>query len=196
MKQRQILIRVFLAILCLPLSACLFGVKGTSTSGVAVKYPINGNGVVDLTSVTDIESLRLAGYNLFQSGNPYVSLQCKDNGGVFTELYGSSTTKSFYLTTPSDFWSSVAAICDHQVVGNNDSIELALKLGDNYAPIITKDNVTCVGMALLIERKQLTPAITGCIASDPRGTGTGSYSAYGFNSDVEGINVLTLLLPQ
>jgi hypothetical protein len=191
MKHKQVLIRVFLAILCLPLTACLFDVSGTS----GVKYPIGGNGIVDLTKVlpTELESLNLGGFNLFQSGNHNVSLECK-LGSSFNPIYSPDiTTKSIKLVTPSDFWGLVAANCDHQADGNNYVIELALKLGDNYAPIFTKDNYTCVFQAIVMQRKQLLPAIAYCVASDPRGPST---SPYGVNPTVEGINKLKILVSQ
>ena len=190
MKHRQILIRVFLVILCLPLTACLFHVSGTS----GVKYPIDGNGTVDLTTVslTEIESLNLGGCNLFQSENHNISLECK-SGSSFNPIYAPDiATKSFKFTTPSDLWGLIIAKCDRQADGDNYSIELALKLGDNYAPIITMDNLMCAVSAIVIQRKTLYPAITGCIALDPRG----STGPYGVNPTVEGINILTILVPQ
>jgi hypothetical protein len=193
MKHRQILIRVFLVILCLPLSACLFKVSGTS----GVKYPIGGEGIVDLTKVPlmELESLKLRAFNLFPSENLNVSLECKSDGS-FTQVYDPYLTKTlFNLTTPPDFWGLVTANCDQQADGDNYVIELALKLGDKYAPILTQANLECVVSAIVFERKKGLPALAGCVASDPRLPGP-STDPYGFNTNVEGINVLKLLVPQ
>jgi hypothetical protein len=191
MKHRQILIRGFLAILCLPLSACLYNVSGTS----GAQYPIGGDGVVDLTSLTELENLKLGGINMFATGSFNVSLECKSQG-LFTPLNAPNITNTtINVTMPSDFWGSVVENCDRQQDGENYLIELALRLGDNYVPVFTQDNLMCVVSAIMVERK-LLKAVRGCIAADPRGTGVEPYSVYGVNSTVHGINILKLLVPQ
>jgi len=172
----------------------LYNVSGTS----GAQYPIGGDGVVDLTSLTELtelESLKLGGINMFATGSFNVSLECKSDG-LFTPLYAPDITNStINVTMPSDFWGSVVSICDRQADGDNYLIELALKLGDNYVPVFTGDNLMCVVSAILVERK-LLKAVRGCVASDPRGTGVDAYSVYGVNSTIQGINILKLLVPQ
>lgn len=189
MKQRQILIRVFLAILCLPLSACLWGVSSGTVK--PKQYPISADGTVDLTNVssTALASLKLSGFNL--SGNYNVSLEC-NVAGTFTPIVFPAPSTSPSINV-SNFWTTVSQSCTQQPVGDDHVIELALKLGEKYAPIFTPDNVNCVVQGLM-QQQQLKPAIAGCVALDPREPGP-STDPLGLNSSVEGINVLTLLLP-
>jgi hypothetical protein len=169
----------------------LYNVTGTS----GTKYPIGGDGVVDLTSLTELENLKLSGINLFSTGSFNSALECKV-GTEFMPLYAPNITdKTIKMTMPSDFWGLVSENCDPQQQGDDVSFELALRLGEYYVPVFTRNNLLCVISAVMVDGK-LLQAVRGCIADDPRGTGEEPYSVYGVNTTIHGINVLKLLVPQ
>ena len=191
MKTINIMSRACLLILCLPLSACLFQVG----SHYDIQHTIAGDGSVDMTLAPfeDIDGLKLSAA-AYLGGGGEVAVEC-ESGGAFVPLYTVDSPPAFVTVDGADvpdFSGLVAANCDFNPVDDHYALELAIRVGDTYLPIFTRDNLMCMAFKIQTGGKDFYGMMTGCIADDGRAT----TSPLGLNTAVDEINVLRIEVSQ
>lgn len=197
MNAKKLIGRSFLLFLMFMLSGCFFQVN----SLYHYKYPIQSGGTIDLrlAPLEDLQNFSVTGFYPLEFGVVDVELYCVDDlvfvapPGAFRRLVAEKKSANAAggvfnigvdLTSPAVYESCGAS-----------TLSMAIRIGDNWAPILSEDNLGCIGNKIYSEGENYLLATQECLALDPRET-TNSLGLNPFGGQPNTLNDLTILLPQ